>query len=65
MDTTNPFALIKAKLDYLTSTVDTLIQESSKQSSSTEEDELLDTNGASRLLHMPISSIHFHKKKII
>ncbi len=62
MDSTNPFALINAKLDYLTSTVDTLIIESSKQSPSTEVDELLDTTGASKLLHMPISSIHFHKK---
>jgi hypothetical protein len=61
MNTTNPFEEINAKLDYLTSTVDKL-SETNKQSPTTDEEELLDTDGASKLLRMPISSIHYHKK---
>jgi hypothetical protein len=61
MNTTNPFEEINAKLDYLTSTVDKLT-ETNKQTPTTDEEELLDTNGASKLLLMPISSIHYHKK---
>ncbi len=61
MSTANPFEEINIKLDYLTSTVDKL-KETNQQIPKADEEELLDTDGASKLLHMPISSIHYHKK---
>jgi hypothetical protein len=61
MNATNPFEEINAKLDFLTSTVAKL-SETNKQSLTADEEEFLDTNGASKLLLMPISSIHYHKK---
>ena len=60
--TTNPFEVINSKLDLLASVIEKFAEANSKVSQTQNAEGFLDLNGAAAVLHMPTSSIHYHKK---
>ena len=59
---TNPFDLINSRLDLLTSVIEKIADTNNKVSQTPITEGFLDLNGAAAVLHMPTSSIHYHKK---
>ena len=57
----NPFELLNSKLDLVLSHI-SKIEINQSIAENTIEEDFIDLNGAAQILHMPPSSIHFHKK---
>lgn len=66
MNISNPFEAIIEKLDYLQTTVNNLVFSNepiqSNESQRNNLHDFINLSEASQLLHMPESTIHFHKK---